>query len=87
MPSVGQRGIGTAYRIIILISLYCRLLFLITIKGDNLTFIDSGIKNNIVVYIKVHDATPFTFSEHKDNDAITYFAKQVRFNTLVILQN
>ena len=52
-----------------------------------MTFIDSGIKNNIVVYIKVHDATPFTFSEHKDNDAITYFAKQVRFNTLVILQN
>jgi len=29
------------------------------------------------IHGKVHDATPFTFSEDADNDAITYFAEQL----------
>lgn len=29
------------------------------------------------IHGKVHDATPFTFSEDKDNDAISYFASQL----------
>jgi len=29
------------------------------------------------IHGQVHDATPFTFSEDKDNDAITYFAHQL----------
>jgi len=29
------------------------------------------------IHGRVHDATPFTFSEDKDNDAITYFAQQL----------
>jgi len=29
------------------------------------------------IHGKVHDATPFTFSEDRDNDAITYFSEQL----------
>merc|ERR550519_606315 len=39
--------------------------------------IESMAGKSGAIHGKVHDATPFTFSEHKDNDAIDYFAKQL----------
>ena len=56
-----------------------------TVRGK-LSVYNTMRKINVLCFVgksgaihgKVHDATPFTFSEDRDNDAITYFSQQVR---------